>query len=87
MNGQERDMVRGFISQHAKGVMVDDDEDLLGGGYVNSLFAVQLVMWIERKFGTPIEGADLDFANIRSISAIEAFVDRKRAVGIPSGPG
>ena len=81
MNGQERELVRSFIHQHTKGVTVGDDEDLLGGGYVNSLFAVQLVMWIERSFGTPIEGADLDFANIRSLSAIESFVDRKRASG------
>jgi methoxymalonate biosynthesis acyl carrier protein len=83
VNDQEREAVRAFVSQHTKGVVVADDEDLLAGGHVNSLFAVQLVMWIERTFGTPIEGADLDFANIRSLSTIEAFVDRKRGAGQP----
>lgn len=78
VNDAERTSVRGFISRHANGSQFDDDEDLFAGGHVNSLFAVQLVMWIERNFGTPIEGADLDFANIRSVSAIASFVDRKR---------
>ncbi|MGH3761091.1 acyl carrier protein [Actinophytocola sp.] len=84
MNDTEREAVRGFIFQHTKGVAVRDDEDLLAAGHVNSLFAVQVVMWIERTFGTPIEGADLDFANIRSLTAIEAFVDRKRGIGQPA---
>ncbi len=78
MNDSERTAVREFIAQHTGGVRVADEEDLFAGGLVNSLFAVQLVMWIERNFATPIEGADLDFANIRSVSAIASFVDRKR---------
>jgi methoxymalonate biosynthesis acyl carrier protein len=83
MNDTEREAVRAFIAQQANGLRVDDDEDILANGYVNSLFAVQLVLWIERNFGTPIGGADLDFDNIRSVSAITSFVDRKRIVGLP----
>lgn len=79
MNDAERESVRAFISGHAGSLRFNDEDDLFAGGLVNSLFAVQLVMWIERNFGTPIEGADLDFANVRSVSAIAAFVDRKRA--------
>jgi acyl carrier protein len=78
VNDSERTVVREFITQNTGGVRVEDEEDLFAGGLVNSLFAVQLVMWIERVFGTPIEGVDLDFANIRSVSAIASFVDRKR---------
>jgi acyl carrier protein len=80
MNDPERTMVREFIVQHTGGARIDDEDDMFANGLVNSLFAVQLVMWIERNFGTPIEGADLDFANIRSVSAIAAFVDRKRTL-------
>lgn len=75
----ERAAVREFIAQHTGGAQIDDEEDMFASGLVNSLFAVQLVMWVERNFGTPIEGADLDFVNIRSVSAIASFVDRKRA--------
>ncbi len=80
MNETERVMVHEFIAQHTGGIRVDDEEDMFASGIVSSLFAVQIVMWIERSFGTPIEGADLDFANIRSVSAIASFVDRKRAL-------
>lgn len=78
MNDSERALVREFITKNTGGARIEDEEDLFAGGLVNSLFAVQLVMWIERVFGTPIKGADLDFANIRSVSAIASFVDRKR---------
>jgi methoxymalonate biosynthesis acyl carrier protein len=78
MNDSERTMVREFIAQRTGGARIDDEEDMFANGLVNSLFAVQLVIWIERNFGTPIEGADLDFTNIRSVSAIASFIDRKR---------
>jgi acyl carrier protein len=78
MNDLERTSVRAFISERLDGVHVDDDENLFAGGYVNSLFAVQLVMWIERTFDVPMEGPDLDFANIESVTAIASFVERKR---------
>lgn len=80
MNDAERTAVREFVARHTGGGQIDDEEDMFASGLVNSLFAVQLVMWVERSFGTPIVGADLDFANIRSVSAIASFVDGKRTL-------
>lgn len=79
MTDQVRADVRAYMLQRLDGLHVDDDENLFERGYVNSLFAVQLVMWIERTFGVPMEGADLDIANIESVSAIASFVESKRA--------
>ncbi|MDF3142969.1 MULTISPECIES: phosphopantetheine-binding protein [unclassified Streptomyces] len=70
--------IREFISSHVHGVPVEDDEDLFAGGYVNSLFAVQLVMWVENTFDVQVAGKDLDFVNFSTIDAIAVFVDRKR---------
>jgi acyl carrier protein len=78
MNDQELVSVRAYISERLDGIQIDDNEDLFAGGYVNSLFAVQLVMWIERIFDVPMEGPDLDFTNIQSVTAIASFVERKR---------
>ena len=72
-----RVLIRDFVSQHVNGVELADAEDIFATGYVNSLFAVQLVMWVERTFGSPVAGADLDIANFRTIDAIDAFVERK----------
>jgi len=44
---------------------------------VNSIFAVELVVFIEDRFNITIENDDLDFANFASIDAIAAFVARK----------
>ncbi|MFF3941713.1 acyl carrier protein [Streptomyces phaeofaciens] len=74
----DRTRIRAFIAEHVPEVQVDDDEDLFAAGYVNSLFAVQLVMWVERTFGLHAENKDLDFANFSTINAITAFVDGKR---------
>lgn len=76
----DKELIRDFIAGHVHGVEVDDDEDLFAGGLVNSLFAVQLVMWVERTYDLRVSGADLDFANFRSVNAIAGFVRRKRAL-------
>lgn len=77
-------LVREFVAPHVHGVPVDDDEDLFAGGYVNSLFAVQLVMWIERTFDLRLDSKDLDAGNFSTIDAIAAFVAGRQT---PAGGG
>ncbi|MET9649738.1 MULTISPECIES: phosphopantetheine-binding protein [unclassified Streptomyces] len=81
---QHKELIRDFIAQHVPDTEVDDDEDLFAGGLVNSLFAVQLVVWVERTFDLRVEGADLDFAHFASVDAIAGFVAGKLA---PAGGG
>jgi methoxymalonate biosynthesis acyl carrier protein len=80
MNADEICQARDFISSHANGSPINDDEDLFASGLVNSLFAVQLVLWLERNYNITVASTDLDFANFRTLSAIVSFVDRKRCV-------
>jgi methoxymalonate biosynthesis acyl carrier protein len=77
MGEQARAKVREFVSRHTDGVPVADDEDLFDSGYANSLFAVQLVMWIERTFDLTVERTDLVRANFRSVDAIVSFLDSR----------
>ncbi|MEU6925575.1 MULTISPECIES: phosphopantetheine-binding protein [unclassified Streptomyces] len=77
---EDKVLIRDFLDGHVHGVVVEDDEDLFASGLVNSLFAVQLVMWVERTYGLRASGEDLDFANFRSIDAIAGFVARKKAL-------
>jgi acyl carrier protein len=55
---------------------VSDDEDFFALGTVNSLFAMELVLFIEDAFGTAIPDSELDLANFRTIGAITALVHR-----------
>jgi acyl carrier protein len=71
--------VRAFLSRFFRKHELQDDEDIFALGFVNSLFAMQLVMFIEKEFAVKVENSDLDFANFRSINAIAEFVHAKVA--------
>lgn len=76
-----RASIRGFLVPHLNGLRVTDDEDIFATGYLNSLFAVQLIKWIEDAFNVPIASEDLDIGNFRTIASIEEFVERKMRRG------
>ncbi|GGT76129.1 MULTISPECIES: phosphopantetheine-binding protein [Actinomadura] len=78
-------MVREFVSQHTGGASIADDVDIFATGFVSSLFAVQILTWVERTFDLAVSGDDLDIANFMSVDAITRFVLGKRAVA-PTGP-
>ncbi|WP_392673779.1 acyl carrier protein [Streptomyces sp. LN785] len=84
MAEDDKDRIRDFIATHVHDVEVDDDEDLFAAGLVNSLFAVQLVMWVERTFDLQVSAKELDFANFSTVDAIAGFVAGKRT---PAGGG
>jgi len=73
-----REKIRTFIlaSIHVPDLM--DDDNLFESGIVNSLFAVQLMTFIERTFGIEVGTEDLDIANFKSIEASAGFVLRKK---------
>lgn len=74
---QVRERVREFIGQHVRGHAVDDDADIFGLGFVNSMFAMQLVLFVETEFGITVEDEDLEIDNFKSVNAIVALVERK----------
>jgi methoxymalonate biosynthesis acyl carrier protein len=78
----EKLKIREFVSRFVRGHELGDAEDIFATGFVNSMFAMQLVQFVETAFGVEVEGDDLDIDNFRSIDALSAFVDRKRAAGV-----
>ena len=71
--------IRGFISKHIRAGELADDTDVFSSGFVNSLFAMQLVMFVEKEFDVAVEDEDLAIENFRSINAIYDLVERKWA--------
>ena len=55
---------------------VRPEQDLFADGMINSMFALELVVQIENKFGVEVEGRDLDMANFRSVNAMADLVRR-----------
>jgi acyl carrier protein len=76
--GQDiKETVRRFISTSVNITHLDDDHNLFESGIVNSLFAVQLMTFLEKTFGIEVGMDDLDIENFKSLSATTAFVSRK----------
>jgi acyl carrier protein len=72
-----KNKVRLFLARFFRKHELADDEDIFSLGFVNSLFAMQLVMFLEKEFSIKINNHDLDFANFRTINAIVNLIDRK----------
>ena len=56
-----------------------DDQDIFSLGFINSLFAMQLVLFVEKEFQIEVDNEDLDVDNFRTVNAIVALVERKHA--------
>ena len=69
--------VRDFISNSVNIADVNDDENLFETGIVNSLFAVQVMTFIEKTFRIEVGSEDLDIENFKSLNAMTGFVLRK----------
>jgi acyl carrier protein len=71
--------IREFLSRFFRDHQLADDEDIFASGYVNSMFAMQLVQFVEQEFGITVESEDLELDNFRTVDAISALVERKTA--------
>jgi len=71
--------VRGFFSKFIGGVEISDNEELFSSGLVNSLFAMQLVLFIEKEFALKVEDEDLDLNNFHTVESIAGFILRKQS--------
>jgi acyl carrier protein len=72
--------IKNFLSQYFGDRELQDDEDIFALGFVNSMFAMQLVLFVEKEFKVTIENEDLDFDNFRTINAMADLLERKMAV-------
>ena len=76
-NAQVREQIREFVGRHIRGWQVDDGADIFALGFVNSMFAMQLVTFVETTFGITVEDEDLEIDNFKSVNAIVDLVGRK----------
>jgi acyl carrier protein len=77
-NGIIKEAVKRFILSSIDITNLDDDDNLFDSGIVNSLFAIQLMTFIEKTFAIEVAMDDLDIENFKSLNAAAAFVVRKR---------
>lgn len=69
--------VREFLGQFISNTDINPDDNLFTSGLVSSLFAMQLVLYVEKEFGIQVANEDLDFENFKSLNAIVGFIENK----------
>lgn len=76
----KKDKIKDFIYRFVRNQNLGDDENFFESGAVNSLFAMQLIMFLESEFSISIKNDELDIENFNTINSIVNFVENKSEV-------
>ena len=72
--------IQTFLRKRFQNYEFANDEDIFGQGMVNSLFAMQLVMFVEKEFGIEVGDEDLTLDNFRTVDAMTQLIRGKTDV-------
>ena len=75
---QTKQMIKEFFNVFFRKQEIGDDEDIFELGFVNSLFAMQLVMFLEKEFAIKVDNQDLDLDHFRTVNKIVHFIETKK---------
>ncbi len=78
--------IRDFLSRFFREEEIKEDDDIFSLGFVNSLFAMQLVIFLESEFAVRVDNDDLDLDKFRTINNIEKFIEVKQALDSKAAP-
>ena len=77
-----RDKIRAIIESNLQifdsDVEFTDDDHIFRKGFVDSLFAVKLLAYLEQEFKIKISNEDLNIENFHSVNKIIEFVESKQ---------
>ena len=71
-----RKLIKDFFIEKDKAEGLEYDTDLFEGGYVDSLFALEIVVYLEDCFSLRIKNKDITEDNFRSIDRMAELVER-----------
>ena len=70
-----RERIFQFFVEKKKADGLTYETELLKSKHINSLFALQIVMFVEREFKIKLSKKEISVENFHSINAIAALVD------------
>ena len=73
-----REKLLSFLKKYFKLDKVTDDTDIFEMGFVNSLFAMQLVVFFEEEFDITVDALEMDIENFNSIGNMLSFIAKKK---------
>lgn len=54
-----------------------DDAPLIEGGIIDSMGLIELVLFIEKKFGVEVAEEEMDIDNFRTLNSLTAYIQSK----------
>lgn len=73
-----REKIMEFFKSRGKSDELGYDTDLFKGGYINSLFALEMVLYLEQTFKIKIKNKEITEKNFRTINNIAEVVERSK---------
>jgi len=70
-------IVKEFMAKYFDVTKITEETNIFESGFVNSLFAMQLVTFLEKEFDILIDNEELDLENFKNINAIVKLIERK----------
>ncbi|MEE9331538.1 MAG: acyl carrier protein [Methylophilaceae bacterium] len=74
-----REIVQETIDSSGLGIEVDDEMSLIEGGLLDSMSIVKLVQELQQTFDIDIDFSDITISNFDSISALNQYVEARKA--------
>ncbi|PRT34006.1 acyl carrier protein [Bacillus anthracis] len=74
-----KEKIRAFLAKYFDVNEIEDTDNIFEKGLVNSLFAMNLVHFIEKEFDISIDNMELDLDNFKDINSIIALIEKKIA--------
>ncbi|OAJ75320.1 acyl carrier protein [Brevibacillus sp. SKDU10] len=76
-----REKIRHFIEKNLvifdDHVELSDEDNIFELGFVNSLFAMKMLTFVEEEFNITIDNDELDLINFSSVSNIVRLIEKK----------
>jgi methoxymalonate biosynthesis acyl carrier protein len=83
MMEEKKKEIREFLAKYIR-CQLKDTDNIFELGLMNSLFAMQLVTFLEKHFQIVIENEDLEIANFCSVEAMVEMIQRKEQLASAS---
>ncbi|WP_010520503.1 acyl carrier protein [Aquimarina agarivorans] len=72
-----KEKIRERIKPILQGNEIDDDENFFELGLVHSLFAMQIILFIEKEYKIELDPDEVSLENLSSIDAIAEIIDER----------
>jgi acyl carrier protein len=69
--------IRNFLKKYIPENKFSDETNIFAEGFVNSLFAMDLIVFIEKNYHFKISNEDLKIDNFKSVLAISQLIQSK----------